>query len=82
MPIYNHPKKTSSNSKSPICPKCDQENETGNHYFMSRSTFYQVIGSQYLGNQVNSLTNLISRNNITKLALYFLQTKRLAEYGQ
>ena len=74
-------KKTTNKSTCSICPKCNLEEETPDH-FVGRCSKYQDVRNKYLGSVETTIKKVVEKLNINKLAQYLKHAGRLVEYDQ
>ena len=72
-------KKTTGRGESSLCPKCSLEDETPNHH-VGNCKSYQDIRVKYFGITKTTVHNVVTKCNISKLAMYLKEAGRLSEF--
>ena len=65
--------------QSPLCPKCQEAEDTSQHYVGECPAYLQTRISHF-GYHKIELTDLVKSNRIFKLASFVHKTKLLEEY--
>ena len=74
-------KKTTGRAESSLCPQCSLEDETPNHH-VGNCKLYQDISVKYFGITKTTVHNVVTKCNISKLAMYLKEAGRLSEFDQ